>query len=171
MATNHLRMTFEGLIRTLEESEELQGVLVGDRVFPFYAQSHSGHYVENGKLAIQLLLGDSEDEEAIHNEKTGTDLIPTQVALICDTKLGDDRRIWVNEDGDSLLDLEYKVLRALQSATNWNAAGHHQGWAVDGIERDSMVVTETGEEDPDVRRFVITLIVDVYLDRTDGPGR
>lgn len=169
MASDHLSATFKGLLQTLEEAPILSDILIG--VFPFFAHKHGSYYLEPGRIAIQLTLGDSDDEDPQHNESTGGDILPTTVGLVCDTQVADDSKIWINEDEDSLLDLEYKVIRALQSSSWWNAATHHQGWEITQIERDALVLTETGEEDPDTRRFVITLTVDVLLDRDDGPAR
>ena len=45
------------------------------------------------------------------------------------------------------------------------------GWSIDSIERDVPVLDEEGNQDFEVRRFILTLTVDVILDRDDGPAR
>ena len=169
MATDHLSVTVDGLVQTLRTASELRDVLTG--VFPYYAYDHAGYFSELGKMAISVLVGASQGEEFIHNESLQTDFLPTEITLVCDTKLSDDSEAFVSEDGYSLLDLEYLVIRALQSDAWWDAEGSNNGWVIAGIERDVAIPMDNGEPDPDYRRFEITLLVDVLLDRTDGPAR
>lgn len=169
MATDHLSVTFKGLCNTLSNAQELNDTL--NDVFSYYAYGRSECFNMPGMLTISALIGDSTTEDPIHNESLQTDILPTSITLVCDTILSDDSNTNIADTGKSLLDHEYDVLRALQSDAWWNAEGSHHGWIVAGIERDVPVLLEDGGIDPDVRRFEITLLVDVLLDRTDGPGR
>ena len=169
MASDHLTATYKGLIKTLENAPELADVLV--KVWPMYPFMYQGYHVKTGCLTLSVVPADTSGEEPVHNEPTKTDVIATDFILTCDTKFGKDEDVFFNETAPTMLDLEYMVIRALQSQAFWNAQGHHMGWSVDTIERDVLVETPRGEADPDVRRFIISLTVDVLLDRDDGPSR
>jgi len=169
MASDHLKATLKGLIQTIEEDSGIQTSLV--KVFPYFAQFSPGYRVEQRMITIQITVGDSGSEEPLHNETTGTDILSTEFILVCDTKLPRDSEIFISDDGETLLDLEYKVLRSLQSATWWNASTHHYGWSVGSITRDVPILDENGEQDYDSRRFIILLDVDISFDRDDGPAR
>jgi len=169
MASDHLKATFKGLVQTLEEDSGIQTSLVA--VFPYFAQFAPGYRVEQRKVTIQITIGDSGSEEPLHNETTGTDIIPTEFILVCDTKMPRDSETLISDDGETLIDLEYKVLRSLQSSTWWNASTHHYGWSVSSISRDVPVLDQDGNQDYDSRRFIILLDVDISFDRDDGPAR
>ena len=169
MATDHLKTALVGLVDTLKGATEISDILID--VFPFFAQFSQGYRIDSRQLTIQIEIGDSSEEQFLHNESTGTDFIPTQFILTCDTKLPSDDQILISDDGDSLLDLEYKVLRALQSVNFWSTASDLYGWTVTSISRDVPVLDESGAQDFDARRFVIELGVDIILDRDDGPAR
>jgi len=169
MASDHLKATFKGLIQTIEEDPGIQTSLVA--VFPYFAQFAPGYYVEQRKVTIQVTIGDTDSEEPVHNETTGTDILATEFILVCDTKMPRDSETLISDDGETLLDLEYKVLRSLQSTARWNAGTDCDGFSVSSIQRDVPVLDQDGNQDYDARRFIIVLTVDVQLDRDDGPWR
>ena len=133
MATDHLKATLEGLIQTIEEDQGIADALV--KVFPFFAQNAPGYYTEPRRLTIQITVGDTNNEEPVHNESTQTDIMVTEFILVCDTKMPRDEETFISDGGDSMLDLEYKVLRSLQSATRWNASSNCHGDAWKHSER------------------------------------
>lgn len=166
MSTDHLTATFTGLIHTLETAPVLQGYVLS-------VSDHLNHLapVARNKLTIHVLVGDSTQETPIHHESANSSIIPTNFVLVCDTKLERDADVFASASGESLLDHEYRVLRALQSSDYWGTVGNNHGWEVANIVRDDPVLTIDGGIDPDVRRFVIEITADVSFDRTDGPAR
>lgn len=164
--TDHLKATVDGLIETLETASELSGFLVS-------VSDYLNHRapVHRNKATLHVLVGDSAQEVPIHHEPTNTSIIPTTVVIVCDTKLDSDADAFRSKNGESLLDHEYRVLRALQSRDYWGTEGNNHGWEVSSISRDEPVLLPDGGLDPDIRRTTIELIVDVSFDRTDGPAR
>jgi hypothetical protein len=171
MADDHIKAVLEGIKETLEDSNDLDNTLT--KVLPYFAVNARDYYIKDRMVTIQLLIGDSAIEEPLHNEPEGTDFMSTDFLLVCDTALPSDREMYLPENGDGLLDLEFKVIRGLLSTEWLNAATHHYGWSIGSIERNIPVLDENGEEDFDVRRFIITIVVDVKLDRDEdgGPAR
>ncbi len=166
MATDHLTNTVSGLVETLQAADELNDYLTA--VWPYYSRRAT---VERNKVTIHIIVGNSTSEIPITDCSTNTDILPTEIALVCDTKLDSDADIFDAEIAQTLLDHEYRVLRALQSAAYWGTSGDNHGWEVSGVVRDEPVYDGAGALDPDIRRFVITISVDVSFDRTDGPAR
>jgi len=167
MASDHLKATLEGLKQTLEEDVNFFDDYV-HQLHMFYAENGPAYSVENGKLTIQLLVGDTPDEERFTTDNTQSSILPTIFGLVCDTKFSQDSEAFISEDYETFLDLEYRLLRSLQSHASWNAATHHNGFNIQGIDRDVPVLTEDGEVDQDIRRFIVSLYVEVYFDRDDG---
>ena len=172
MATNHLKETVVALVRALEDSSELEGIL--HRVYSFYPLGHSSYQVNPGELTLSVLVGDSDAEDPFINDSSSTDILPTEITIAIDTIFSNDEEMWISDDKQTMLDYEYLVIRALQESAFWNTSGNNQGWGVSGIERNVPVIhdTERGAVAmPEIARVEVIITVDVYLDRTDGPAR
>ena len=128
MATNHLKETVAGLIRSIQDSAELEGVL--HKGYPFYAFGHSSYQVNPGELTISIIVGDSEGEDPFINDSTSTDILPTEILIVADTVFSNDDELWLSEDKETLIDYEYIILRALQEDAFWISGGNKQGWSV-----------------------------------------
>jgi len=167
--TNHLKVALQACKDTLTESDALADCLV--EVWDFWSFNYSGYTVLPGRLTISLIPGDSTQGTPRHNEPSQSDILETEFILTCDTHVWDDDHVFLSDEEITLIDFEYMVIRALQERDNWNVPKSFDGWDVSSIERDIAVEDASGDIDLDIRRFQITLTVDVYMDRTDGPAR